>query len=72
MAVKLGANIRLMRNKVGMTQEVLARDTGIDRAYLNGIEKGQHNISVRTLLKIAAALDCEAVQLLSGVYLEPE
>jgi len=54
--VDLGAAIRKTRKKLGLSQEALAIDAGLDRSYMGGIERGEHNISVVNMQKIADAL----------------
>ena len=54
--VKLGVAIRKARKKLGLSQEALAIDAGLDRSYMGGIERGEHNISVVNVQKIANAL----------------
>jgi transcriptional regulator with XRE-family HTH domain len=62
--VKIGEVIRRMRKQRGLSQELLAIDAGVDRSYMGGIERGEHNLTVMTLTRIAAALDCKASVLL--------
>lgn len=52
----LGAVIRQLRNKRGVTQEVLAQDAGITVAHLSAIERGHANPTWGTVDAIAAAL----------------
>jgi len=55
--VKIGQNIRKIRLSKGFSQEALALLSGIDRSYLGGIERGEHNVAVINLEKIAQALE---------------
>ena len=55
--VKIGKNIRKIRLSKGLSQEALALTSGIDRSYLGGIERGEHNVAVINLEKIAIALE---------------
>ncbi len=52
----LGESIRSYRSELGMAQEALALLTGIDRSYLGGIERGEHNLAIINLAKIAKAM----------------
>lgn len=52
---KLGQRIENIRKEKGMTQEKLAEEAGLHRAYFWDIEQGR-NISVKTAYKIAKAL----------------
>jgi len=62
--VTLGASIRDLRLKNNMSQEAFADEIGIDRSYLGGIERGEHNLALVNLLKISTALNISASQLL--------
>ena len=54
--VRLGAVIRAERQAQGLSQEALADKANIDRSYMGGIERGEHNIAIMNLLKVADAL----------------
>lgn len=62
--VRLGAAIRAERQAQGLSQEALADKANIDRSYMGGVERGEHNIAVMSLLKIAVALQVKASSLL--------
>lgn len=55
--IKLGKKVRLIREQKGLSQESVALASGIDRSYFGGIERGEHNVAVINLEKIAIALD---------------
>ncbi|MEQ9487967.1 MAG: helix-turn-helix transcriptional regulator [Alphaproteobacteria bacterium] len=57
-------NIRLFRNEAGLSQEALAHHCGVHRTYISMVERCQRNFSVKTLGKIAKALDVPAWKLL--------
>lgn len=52
----LGQNIKKYRNKIGMSQEVLAGFVGLSREYILRIEKGQKFVSLKKLFEIADIL----------------
>jgi len=52
----LGSRIRELRDAKGWSQERLAQAAYLDRSYVAGIERALRNPSVRSLIKIAAAL----------------
>lgn len=54
--VALGEAIRRARIGGGLSQEVLAVDADLDRSYVGGIERGEHNLTVMNIAKIATAL----------------
>jgi transcriptional regulator with XRE-family HTH domain len=51
-----GEAIRCVRKQLGISQEELALECGLDRTYISGIERGTRNPSLTNILKIAAAL----------------
>ena len=55
--VDLGQRIRAIREKKGLSQESVALACGLDRSYFGGIERGEHNVAVVNLEKIAIALE---------------
>lgn len=63
--LKLGSIIRGRRKAVGLSQEALADAAAIDRAHLGKIERGERNVTILNILRIAMALDCRASDLLS-------
>ena len=62
---RIGLNITLLREKQGLTQEKLAELAGLHRAYIGQIERGEKNIGLKNLEKIAKALDVEVHVILS-------
>lgn len=54
--VALGQAIRSIRTELGMSQENLANSASLDRSYVGGIERGEHNLTVINLIKIADQL----------------
>ena len=60
----LGAAIRAARIERGLSQEALAYETGLDRSYVGGIERGEHNPTLINLLRIAKHLDMKGSLLL--------
>jgi DNA-binding XRE family transcriptional regulator len=61
--VKIGERIRAIRKAQGLSQEQLANDASLDRSYMGGIERGEHNFNVMTLIKIAKTLNIEIAEL---------
>ena len=60
----LGNAIRLQRKQQGISQESLALAAGLDRSYLGGIERGEHNVALVNLIKISTALNIKLYKLL--------
>lgn len=61
-------NLRRLRVERGISQERLAADAGVDRAYLGGLERQTENPTVDLLDKIADALSLSV----SEMFLVPE
>ncbi|HEL7888377.1 helix-turn-helix transcriptional regulator [Stenotrophomonas maltophilia] len=47
-----------------MSQEALADVAGVDRSHMGKIERGERNVTILNILKIAKALGCRASELL--------
>lgn len=61
---KVGLNIRKYREKKGWSQEQLAFEADLHRAYIGQIERGEKNIGIRNLDIIAKALNINVSELL--------
>jgi transcriptional regulator with XRE-family HTH domain len=64
-----GEAIRATRVERGYTQEAFAAHAGIDRAYYGAIERGEFNVTLGTLLRVAAGLGTTATELLKRAQL---
>lgn len=54
--IALGRRIRALRTERGWSQEGFADNCGLDRTYIGGIERGERNLAVLNLLRIARTL----------------
>ncbi len=63
----LATNLRRLRVERGMSQERLAADSGVDRAYVGGIERQSENPTIDVLDKLAAAMNVDVGELLVNV-----
>lgn len=61
----LASNVKTRRKELGITQEILALDAGIDRTYISQIERRISNPSLLVLVKVAEILDVEVTELLT-------
>lgn len=60
----VGANLRAYRQDRGLSQEKFAEVLGVHRTYMGGLERGERNLTLRSLERIAARLAVEPVSLL--------
>src|SRR5438477_3557907 len=72
MAPRVGANLRRLRSRRGLSLERLARRSGVSRAMLSQIELGKSVPTINSLWKIARALEVTFATLISpGVDRSP-
>lgn len=63
----VGETIRKLRNRSDLSQEQLAHNSGLDRTYIGSVERGERNISVLNLKKIADSLNVNTSDLLKNL-----
>jgi transcriptional regulator with XRE-family HTH domain len=64
---RLGARIAELRRKRGFSQEGFAHECGFHRSYMGAVERGEKNITIMMLSRIAEALTMSLSELLKGV-----
>lgn len=64
---EFGARVRARRNELGLSQESLAERCELHWTYIGQVERGQRNISLHNILKIAAALELDPGRLVEGL-----
>ena len=65
--VLFGQSLRQLRSDAGFSQEELAERAGIDRSYLGAIERGEHNLALINIIKLAVALNLKPYRLLESL-----
>jgi transcriptional regulator with XRE-family HTH domain len=60
-------NIRLARKEFGMSQEDMAEASGLHRTYVGDVERGERNISIDNMEKMAKAVRKSLAVLVSKV-----
>ena len=65
--VQFGRQVRLRRSSLRISQEVLAERAALHRTFIGAVERGETNISLRNIVKIARALNVPAAKLLETV-----
>jgi transcriptional regulator with XRE-family HTH domain len=61
---KVGQNIKKYREARSITQNELSEVCGLHRNYVSSVERGERNLSLNTLEKIASGLNIKAKDLL--------
>ena len=56
---KFGLKLKELRLNKQMSQEALAHSADLDRTYIPSIEKGERNVSLEVISKLAKALQIE-------------
>jgi len=56
--IAIGKNISMLRKAQGMTQQDLADQLGVSKAYIGAVETGTKNISMRRVHEFASLLGC--------------
>ena len=64
---EFGRRVRARREQLGLSQEKLAERTTLHWSYIGQVERGQRNLSLHNILRIAHALDTDAGGLVSGL-----
>lgn len=62
-----GNNVKVLRNEKQISQEKLAELSELDRTYISSVERGQRNISILNIIKIAEALGVKVNSLFEGI-----
>jgi transcriptional regulator with XRE-family HTH domain len=64
-----GQRVRDMRHDRSISQEELAAIAGVNRTYIGMVERGEKNVTIVTLLRLAEALGARPADLLEGIHL---
>ena len=60
----VGRNLRAYRQARGLSQEAFAEVVGVHRTYMGGLERGERNLTLRSVEPLAGRLDLSPMQLL--------
>ena len=61
---RLGANLRAYRQSAGLSQEAFAVLLGVHRTYMGGVERGERNLTLQSVERIAAQIRVDPIDLL--------
>ena len=65
--MRFGSAVREARQAKGISQEHLAELANLHRTYIGSIERGERNVSILNILKIASALGTTPAELVRGL-----
>jgi transcriptional regulator with XRE-family HTH domain len=60
----VGANLRAYRLERGLSQEQFAEVLGVHRTYMGGLERGERNLTLRSVERIAENLNLDPLELM--------
>ena len=60
----VGLNLRAYRAERGLSQEAFADVVGVHRTYMGGLERGERNLTLKSVERIAAQLGLDPLQLM--------
>ena len=66
-AEEFGRRVRARREALGWTQEGLAEATGLHWTYVGSVERGERNVSLVNIVKLADALEVDPGKLVKGI-----
>lgn len=64
---RFGSTLRRPRDEGGYSQEELAQRAGLHRNYIGGVERGERNIALENIVKLAKALSVSPKELFAGL-----
>ena len=64
---KFGETVRNLRKRANLSQEDLAELCGLHRTYIGGIERGERNVALLNIIRIAEALKVSPCELFKGL-----
>ena len=65
--VRFGRRVSALRRKSALSQEALAEKADLHRNYVGGIERGERNVGLRNVFRLARALGLSVSQLFRGL-----
>ena len=68
--VELGRRVRALREAQGLSQERLAERAKVHRTYVGSLERGERNVALINIVRLANALGVDPSELVSGMKSE--
>jgi transcriptional regulator with XRE-family HTH domain len=70
-ASAFGERVRAIRLRLGLTQEGLGQKAGLHFTYIGAVERGERNVTLATIIRIAEALETDPGQLVDRINSVP-
>ncbi len=64
---RFGHRVRELRSAKDLSQEAFAAECGLDRTYMGGVERGERNLALRNIERIAQTLGITLSELMRGL-----
>jgi len=64
---KFGDRVRVLRKKIGLSQEQFGFKVGLHRTYVGSIERGEQNVSLDNIIKLAKAFKIKLTDLFKSI-----
>jgi transcriptional regulator with XRE-family HTH domain len=64
---RFAMNLRAARKAKGLSQEELADKADLHRTYVGSVERGERNVSIDNIERLAAALNLDVIELMQPV-----
>lgn len=68
---RVGAFLRDHRQQLGLSQEAFAVEVGVHRTYMGSVERGEENLTLRSVEKLASILDADPIAMLTFIEGDP-
>ena len=62
--IRFGRKLRQVRTRTGISQEKLGALAGLHRTFISMVERGERNVTIATVEKLANALECRMADLM--------
>ena len=62
--LRVGRNLRAYRQARGFSQEAFADVVGVHRTYMGGLERGERNLTLKSVERIAERIDVDPLELM--------
>jgi transcriptional regulator with XRE-family HTH domain len=66
-SLEFGRRVRERRHALGLSQLAFADVVGLHFTYISDVELGRRNVTLETILRLAAALEVDAAELVTGL-----